>query len=129
VRIIAKPLALRTSTKAALALCLVGVAVSAPCESKSVSDQALAREYVLAACIMDRYPNAEIAREAEVWAEGLVERGTVPAEAYGKLAELAHADAPAPLQSRSGVRMLLQSCVELYDSPALAKKIAKLVRR
>jgi hypothetical protein len=116
------------ATKVALALCVLGAAVSAPCEGNSVSDEALARDYVLAACIINKYPNSELAHEAEVWAEGLVQRGTGSALIYPKLAEIARTDAPAPLQSRSGVRMLMASCVELYNSPALKKKLAKLIR-
>jgi hypothetical protein len=126
VRTANRKFSVRSAAKATLGLCLLGAA--APCESNSISDEALARDYVLAACIINRYPKSELAREAEVWAEGLVERGSVPAAIYPKLADIARADAPPALQSRSGVRMLMQSCVELYNSPALKKKLAKLVR-
>jgi hypothetical protein len=35
------------------------------------------------------HPNSPIAEEAELWAEGLVQRGSIPAQTYSKLAELA----------------------------------------
>jgi hypothetical protein len=97
--------------------------------ARATDDAALARQYVLAACLIKRYPNSPIAQEAETWAGGLVEHGNVPAEIYPKLAEIAEKRALPPQQSKSGMPMILQSCLQLYDSPALRTEIGRLLRR
>ncbi len=93
------------------------------------SDLALARDYVLAACLIQKYPGTALAEEAEVWAEGLVEHGNIDAGIYPDLAEIARNDAPQPLVSRSGKTMLLQSCIQLYNSADLRDKISRLLKK
>lgn len=44
-------------------------------EKPTTKDMAQARNYVLAACIIDRYSGTPIATEADAWASGLVENG------------------------------------------------------
>ncbi|MDB4987363.1 MAG: type secretion system-associated immunity protein, partial [Myxococcaceae bacterium] len=88
-----------------------------------------AREYVLAACLADKYPESPLAAEAEVWAGGLVERGTLKGQVYPELAQLARTLAPAVQASQSGVPMLMKSCVALYNSPVLRRTIVRLLSR
>jgi hypothetical protein len=88
---------------------------------------ALAREYVFAACLIRRYPNSEISKEADAWASGLVEHGRIRGEYYPKLAEIARNSAPAPLSSKLGMPMFLQSCLALYDSPTLPGMIRQIL--
>lgn len=97
-------------------------------ERTPAQDLALAREYVFAACLIEKYRGSPLAAEAEVWAQGLVERGAIPAESYAGLAQIARNDAPQPLQSKNGTAMLMQSCMQLYNSAALSSKITKLLR-
>jgi hypothetical protein len=85
-----------------------------------------ARDYVLAACISHAYASQPIAGESERWAQGLVEFGTLPASTYKSLAELAR-KAPPPKSSQSGTPMLLQNCVDWYNSAALRAQIHKVL--
>ena len=93
------------------------------------SDVALARDYVLATCIIDRYPDTPIAREAGVMAAGLVEKGGIAGDAYPRLADYARRNAPPPEQSRSGVQMLLASCLALYNGRTVRQDISKILAR
>ncbi len=88
----------------------------------------LAREYVLTSCIIQRYPDTPLAREADIWASGLIENGKVAGSAYPRLADLARANAPAPLLSRPGVAMKLQGCLKLYNDPDLPRHILQILR-
>jgi len=87
----------------------------------------LARDYVLAACVMDRYPKTPLADEADAWASGLVERGGLSADAYAKLARLAH-DAPKAGVTRLGVEMRLQSCVDFVNSRKVREQLKSILR-
>ena len=84
---------------------------------------ALAKDYVLANCLIQKYRGTPIASEAEVWAGGLVEKGNQPAETYPKLAKIAQAEAPEPGISQNGTLMRMQSCVELYNNPTIQAEI------
>ncbi len=94
----------------------------------SRADLALARDYVLAACVMQRYADTPLAAEADAWAGGLVEQGHLPAEAYPALAQLARS-APAPGKTQGGVAMRLQSCVDFVHGPAFAAQLQRALKR
>jgi hypothetical protein len=126
--------ALRKATTVLWTITVVwlGTSVAAdfsPQRSRSVDEAALARDYVLAACLIHRYQGSTIAAEAEVWAQGLVEQGGVKADVYSQLADLARRTAPEPRLSKAGTPMLMQSCVQLYNSQALQVQIRRLLRR
>lgn len=106
-----------------------GVSLAASKAVKHGNEEAMARDYVLAVCLIDKYAGSSIADEAEIWAQGLIASGGVSADVYARLAEIAHSSAPEPQQSRSGVRMLMQSCMALYNSPLVRTRIARTVRR
>lgn len=106
---------------------LTATAAAAP--RQQADDSALAQDYAFAACLIQKHKGSPIAAEAEIWAQGLVERGNIPAQAYAKLAEFAQRNAPEPQSSRSGTPMILESCVRLYNSPALRGEIRKLLRK
>lgn len=86
----------------------------------------MASDYVMAACLIDRYAGTPLAEEADIWAQGLVEQGDLPADAYARLAELVKL-APEPGESSNGTMMLMSSCMSLYNSPELKKRIADIV--
>jgi hypothetical protein len=119
---------LRALWPAAMVFIVAFQAADAIPRPKSGPEAAIAKDYVLAACLIQNYPNSPIAEEAELWAEGLVQRGSIPAQTYSKLAELAK-NAREPQTSRTGKRMLLQSCIELYNDPKLAARILRLLSR
>lgn len=82
----------------------------------SAHELALARDYVFAACVIDRYAGTPLAAEAEAWAGGLVEHGNLPANAYPSLARLA-LTVPAPGVTQNGTAMRLQGCFDfIHDS-------------
>ena len=83
-----------------------------------------ARNYVLAACIMDRYAGTPLSTEADAWASGIVENGSLPAEVYPALALLAKS-APSPGITQNGTPMRLQSCIDFINArnfPTLIKR-------
>lgn len=94
----------------------------------SARDLTEARDYVFAACILDRYKGQPIAQEADAMAAGLVERGQLKGEVYPKLAALARETAPEPQTSRAGIAMKLASCQALRDDPALPARIGRILR-
>lgn len=87
----------------------------------------LARNYGLAACIITRYPGTALATEADEWAIGLVENGSLPIEAYPALAALAK-NAPKPARTKNGAILHLQSCLDFANSAAYAKEVRKWLR-
>ena len=121
--------AARTIVTASL-FALVGLtATAAAAPRQKVDDSALAQDYAFAACLIQKHKGSPIAAEAEIWAQGLVERGNIPAEAYAKLAEFAQRNAPQPQSSSAGTPMILESCMQLYKSLALKAEIRKLLRK
>ena len=96
----------------------------------SSSDLALARDYVLAACVAERYTDTPLAVEANSWAGGLIERGNLPAAAYPALAHLAHGT-PKPGINRDGITMRLQNCVDFVntrDFPTRLRQVLHMAR-
>jgi hypothetical protein len=114
---------------AAAALLSLHMAAPAQAKSKSAEEIRLARDYALVVCVRHRYPDSELAAEAQIWARGLVERGNVDAEFYGKLARYVRETAPQPESSKPGTAMRLKSCIDLYNNPALTTEIRKLMRK
>jgi hypothetical protein len=86
-----------------------------------------ARNYVLAACIMDRYAGTPLSTEADAWASGLVENGSLPADAYPALALLAKS-APKPGITQNGITMRMQSCIDFINSRSLLKRVKRALR-
>lgn len=87
----------------------------------------LAKQYVLAACIVDRYPGPPLANEADAWASALVEGGNLPAAAYLTLTKLAK-NAPTPQATQSGVVLRLENCVNFVERNDVVSKIKQAMR-
>lgn len=102
--------------------------VVAGADSKySANELALARDYVFAACIIDRYPGTPLALEADAWAGGLVEYGNLGASAYPQLAQWAKT-APKPSATRTGIEMRLQSCVDFVNSQGFIMRLRAIIK-
>jgi hypothetical protein len=115
---------------AAAALTLIPTQADAAAkQSKAAENLKLARDYALVACLMHRYKDTELAAEVNVWASGLVERGSVPGDFYGKLSEYVRSAAPEPGTSKAGATMRMKSCIDFYNDPALTVHIQKLLKR
>lgn len=111
-----------------LALLLAaGAAMAAP-GSMPAAELAQARNYVMAACVMARYAGSPLAEEADAWAAGLVERGSLPGAAYPALAELARS-APEPARTRDGTPMRLQSCMDFVQARDFGSKVQRVLQR
>lgn len=106
-------------------LSVPGCSAKLPADAGSAPLQ-MASDYVLAACLIQKYAGSTLAEEAEVWAQGLVEQGNLPADAYPKLTGLVSL-APEPEPSSTGKSMLMRSCVQLYNSPDAKAQIRKIV--
>lgn len=106
-------------------LSVPGCGAKSPPDDSSASLR-LASDYVLAACLIQKYAGSALAEEAEIWAQGLVEQGNLPADAYPKLAGLVSL-APEVGQSSTGKMMLMRSCVDLYNSPDAKAQIRQIV--
>lgn len=115
-----------------LCICLLTtVAMPSTAIAESVQakrELALARNYGLAACIIARYPGSALATEADEWAIGLVENGNLPGEAYPALATFVKT-APAPMRTKNGVVLHLQSCLDFANSQTFAKEARKWIER
>lgn len=92
----------------------------------------LARDYVLAACLIERYRGKEIEAEAQTWAGAMIEAGKLPVEAYAALAQLAKKAGPGSLEP-NGVKLDLKPCFDWVHNPAfegeLKKTLASFRRR
>lgn len=108
-----------------LSTCTLAFAKEKPGEKQ----QNLARDYVLASCIIHAYPNTPLASEAEVWATGIVEQGGgLRYDDYPALAALVK-QAPAPLSSQQGLTMRMQNCVEFVRSAHFTSLLRKTLKR
>lgn len=81
-----------------------------------------AQNYVLAACMINSYKGEAIADEAQAWAGGLVENGSLSAANYAALYDLAKM-APPPGVAQQGAVMRLQNCVEFSRSKKVVARI------
>lgn len=98
-------------------------------EKPGEKQQNLARDYVLASCIIHAYPNTPLATEADIWAAGIVEQGGgLRYDDYPALAALVK-QAPAPLSSQQGVTMRMQNCVEFVRSAHFTSLLRKTLKR
>jgi hypothetical protein len=107
---------------------LVFFSVTTHAAQKPTTSEVLqARNYVLAACIMDRYAGMPLSTEADAWASGLVENGSLPADAYPALALLAKS-APKPGITQNGIKMRMQSCIDFINSRSFLKRVKRALR-
>lgn len=92
---------------------------------------ALARDYVLAACLIERYRATPLEAEAQTWAAGLIESGTLAIGAYAALAKLVKR-AAAPSLEPNGVKLNIAACMDLIHAPGfdaiLRKTLAPYLR-
>jgi len=91
------------------------------------SEMLQASNYVLAACIMDRYAGTPLSTEADAWASGLVENGSLSAGVYPALALLAKS-APNPGITQNGITMRMQSCIDFVNSRNFFKRVKRVLR-
>lgn len=94
--------------------------------AKKATEQQLARDYALAACLIHHYAGSSIAQDAESWAQGLVEAGSLPANAYPRLNELAKGIPPGPPFTRDGRPVPLASCIDWHRSRELSREVQRL---
>ncbi len=92
--------------------------------SSSTRELALARDYVLAACLVERYKAKPLEAEAQTWAGGLIESGNLPVEAYSALAQLAK-QAAAPSLEPNGVKLNIKACVDLIHGQGFELQLKK----
>lgn len=111
-----------------LALLLAAGAAMSASGPMPAAELAQARNYVLAACVMARYAGSPLADEADAWAAGLVERGSLPGTAYPALAELARS-APEPALTRDGTPMRLQSCMDFVHAREFGSRVQRVLQR
>lgn len=109
---------------AALLAAAAGVAAAAPLKP---AELAQARDYVLAACVMARYAGTPLAAEAETWAGGLVEQGTLPGAAYVALNDLVKT-VPEPDRAQDGTPMRLQGCLAFVQARGFAARVQRALK-
>lgn len=99
---------------------------------KSDRELELARDYVFAACLIERYRGEPLEKEAQTWASGLVEAGHLPPAAYPALMQLAKR-APSASLEPNGVTIRIAGCQELIHAPGfnslLRKSLAPFLRQ
>lgn len=116
----------RIGAGVALALTVLSGTAAPAARARPDPEIAIARDYVLASCLIKRYPGTPVAADAQTWAAGLVEQGHIPADSYARLARLA--DVPPQAVSSAGAPVPVLDCVTLYNSPKLPRLIAKAIR-
>lgn len=94
--------------------------------SPDSTEFSLARNYTFAACIKYRYPNSDLALEADAWAASLVELGGLPASHYSTLANWVKS-APQPLVSRTGLALNLQNCMNFVNARTFRTRLQKVL--
>jgi hypothetical protein len=92
--------------------------------SSASRELALARDYVLAACLVERYKANPLEAEAQTWAGGLIESGNLPVEAYSALAQLAKR-AATPSLEHNGVKLNIKACVDLIHGKGFDLQLKK----
>lgn len=111
----------------AASLAMAGTCLG-PATAAPASAWAQARDFVLARCLIDRYAGTPLGQEAEAWAGGIVERGSLPVAAYARLSALV-AKAPAPGTTPSGAVMRLANCVDFHNDPHLQRRIRQILAK
>ncbi|WP_338848509.1 hypothetical protein V8J88_06380 [Massilia sp. W12] len=104
------------------AICLLSPALASA--AVSGGEYKLARDYVFAACLVERYKGSPLEAEAQTWAGGLIEAGNLPAEAYPVLAKLA-SRAPAASLEPNGVTLRIPGCVDLIHDKRFESLLKK----
>lgn len=110
------------------ALLLCATAISHATETATAKKLALAKDYVLASCIIHSYPGTPLATEVDMWAGSIVEQGGLRYADYPTLAALAK-QAPAPLFSKQGTPMKIQNCVEFVNGAGFPARLNKVLKR
>lgn len=118
---------MHTLLRGAAAGLLAAAATVAAAAPLRAGELAQARDYVLAACVMARYAGTPLAAEAETWAGGLVEQGTLPGAAYPALNDLVKA-MPEPPHAKDGTPMRLQSCLALVGARDFPARVQRALR-
>jgi hypothetical protein len=75
-----------------------------------------AKEYAFASCIFEKYKGDSLSSEADAWASGIVENGSLDIQAYTEISELSK-KSPSTGTTRLGVAMRLQSCFNYIELP------------
>ncbi len=117
-------MALLKSLAFAASLLLAAPAITFAQPAKANRELKLARDYVFAACLIERYPGEPLEKEAQTWAGGLIEAGRLPPAAYPVLMRLAKR-APAASLEPNGVTLRIAGCLELIHDPAFAPLLKK----
>ncbi len=74
-----------------------------------------ARNYVLVACLAHKYKDSLIESEIDTWAGGLIENGTLEADVYLRLNEIAQKTALSGTY-QNGIQAHLQTCFDYAEN-------------
>ena len=86
----------------------VSVATTANAQRSKIAE---ATNYVFVACLANKYTDSSIVDEIDVWAGGLIENGTLKADTYSKLNDIAR-QVPQKRMYQNGVEAKLQTCFD-----------------
>ena len=117
----------RATANLALSALLAAGAGAAAAAPLRPAELAQARDYVLAACVIARYAGTPLAAEAEAWAGGLVENGTLPGAAYVALNDLVKT-VPEPDRAQDGTPMRLQGCLAFVQARGFAVRVQRALK-
>lgn len=87
-----------------------------------------AQQYVMASCILDRYPGQPISREAQGWASGVLENSSLSIEQLQKLADIGKNRAKASI-NKDGQAIHIQDCFVLATSTETRSLLLKVLRQ
>lgn len=118
----------RFSISMLAAMTLASLPLISACKEKiSPTDIHHAQQYVMAACILDRYPGQPISKEAEGWAGGVLENSSFSMEQHQKLADIGKNKAKANI-NKDGQAINIQTCFLLATSTDTKNLLLKVLR-
>ncbi|MFZ5527769.1 MAG: hypothetical protein ACOZE7_14035 [Pseudomonadota bacterium] len=118
----------RVSISMLAAMTLASLPLIAACkEPISLADIHHAQQYVMASCILDRYPGQPLSREAEGWAGGVLENSSFSMAQYQKLADIGKNKAKASI-NKDGQTINIQACFLLATSTETRDLLLKVLR-
>jgi hypothetical protein len=85
-----------------------------------------AREYAFASCIFEKYKGNSLSSEADAWASGIIENGSLDINLYPEISKLTK-KSPSAGTTQLGATMKLQGCFNYVNSPDFEKRLKQVL--
>ncbi|MBR0777578.1 hypothetical protein JQ625_22325 [Bradyrhizobium diazoefficiens] len=116
---------LRATSGALAAIAVLAASPVAAADRVEYSAVQSLKNFALSACIADGYRSDEVVNDSKAAAGGYLELGRLPYQAYEEAAQLGRAFLAKDYQGKSGERLTLMKCIDLFHS----KELDQLARK